>query len=59
MQIRWSRVWIPLCWFDRHTPARDDAKWDGKYYVAPCRYCGKEVVRRGRGLWKLVRGPLT
>ena len=48
-----------MCWFDRHAPVRDDAKWDGKYYVGPCRFCGKPVVRRGRGIWKLIRGELT
>lgn len=58
MQIRWSRLWIPLCWFDRHAPSRDDAKWDGKYYVGACKFCTKPIVRRDRGTWKLIRGEL-
>ncbi len=59
MPIRWSRLWIPMCWFNRHSPVRDDAKWEGKYYVGLCRFCGQPVVRRGSGIWKLIRGKLT
>lgn len=48
-----------MCWFDRHAPLRDDAKWDGKYYVSPCKFCKKPIVRRERGIWTLVRRELS
>lgn len=52
MEIRWSRMRIPLCLFDRHAPVREDAHWNGKNYTGTCRHCGRDIVRRSRGVWK-------
>jgi len=53
MPIRWSRLRVPLCMFNRHSPVRELARWDGENYVGNCHYCGKSIVRRNRGVWKI------
>ena len=52
MQIRWSRLGIPLCLFNRHSPVREEARWDGKTYHGICRHCGDTIIRKSRGVWK-------
>lgn len=42
---------FPLCWFNRHTPIRDRAKWDGTHFVSTCRFCGSGIRRRSAGRW--------
>ena len=52
MGIRWSRLGFPMCLFNRHSPVREGAHWDGKTYHGTCRHCGEAIVRKSRGLWK-------
>lgn len=52
MSVRWSRSIIPLCWFNRHSPVRKEASWDGKSYLATCRFCSEPIHRRSRGDWR-------
>jgi len=52
MQIRWSRLGVPLCLFNRHSPVREDAWWDGKTYRGTCCHCETAIVRKSRGVWK-------
>jgi hypothetical protein len=46
-----ARFYWPLCIFNRHTPSRRLAKWDGFNYVSTCKICGKQVRRRDSGRW--------
>lgn len=59
MQIRWSRLGIPLCGLNLHSPAHGRAKWDGKHYVAQCRHCGENILRKERGVWRRERPNLA
>ncbi|HMO67186.1 MAG TPA: hypothetical protein PKE25_00705 [Novosphingobium sp.] len=46
-----SRLYLPLCLFNRHGPKHGTVDWDGANYVAPCRYCGKPIRRKSRRTW--------
>lgn len=52
MPVHWSRIGIPLCLFDLHSPVAAKAKWDGKYYIGSCRFCDKPIIRRTPGTWR-------
>lgn len=43
---------IPLCWFNRHEPARDNVEWDGYNYVSTCRHCRAAIRRREKHRWE-------
>jgi hypothetical protein len=45
------RLDLPLCWFNRHAPIRDRAKWDGTHFVSKCRFCGTAIRRRTTRQW--------
>jgi rRNA maturation protein Nop10 len=47
------RIYLPLCWFNRHAPKRRTAKKDRDTFVAKCRFCGEKVRRMAPGKWKL------
>jgi len=55
MSIQWSRLGIPLCLLNLHSPVRDRAKWDGKHYTGTCRHCSEAIFRKERGVWKKRR----
>lgn len=52
MSIKWSHLGLPLCLFNRHSPVKGHAKWDGKYYVGKCRHCDAAIFRKDKGVWK-------
>jgi hypothetical protein len=52
VRIKWSRVGVPLCRLDRHTPIRHRVRWDGRYYAGECRYCGMQILRTDHGMWR-------
>jgi hypothetical protein len=43
---------VPLCWFNRHHPDRDDVAWDGYNYVGTCRHCTAAIRRREKRRWE-------
>jgi len=47
-----ARFYWPLCLFNRHTPDRRHAKWDGLHYVSNCKICGKQIRRRDSRRWE-------
>ncbi|WP_157082989.1 hypothetical protein [Novosphingobium lentum] len=40
------------CLFGRHFPNRTDVRWVGVETVAPCRACGRQLRREGKGKWR-------
>lgn len=46
------RLRLPLCWFNRHVPRRNRAKWDGAHFTSTCRYCNADIRRREQGRWE-------
>ncbi len=55
MSVQWSHLGIPLCLFNLHSPIRDQAKWDCKYYAGTCRHCGEQILRKERGVWRKAK----
>ena len=51
-KIRIMRLRLPLCWFNRHVPNRNRAKWDGLHFISTCRFCGARIRRREHGHWE-------
>jgi hypothetical protein len=45
-----------MCWFNRHSPVRRTAQWNGKTYVGVCRHCGASIRRRAHRDWVRDRG---
>ena len=45
------RMPISLCRFGRHTPVRDEAKWDGLHFIGTCKHCGIPIRRKAHKQW--------
>ena len=45
------------CWFNRHSPRADEARWDGLAYCGTCEHCGTAIKRRRKGVWVKDRNP--
>jgi len=47
-----SALALPRCLFNRHTPDRHQAKWDGYNFVSTCKNCGAKIRRVSHNNWK-------
>lgn len=47
-----SGLSIPRCIFNRHSPDRYQAKWDGYNFVSTCVHCGTSIRRQAHNNWK-------
>jgi hypothetical protein len=41
-----------LCRFNRHTPDRENVRWDGHDFVGHCQHCGQAITRVAKGKWR-------
>lgn len=39
------------CMIGRHSPSRRAVQYEGHLKVGPCRYCGRDLEKRGDGQW--------
>ncbi len=42
-----------LCAFNRHSPPRRRADWNGETFVSRCAHCHEPIKRVGKGKWRL------
>lgn len=47
-----SALAISMCLFNRHSPDRYQAKWDGYHFVSTCIHCRANIRRRSHNDWK-------
>lgn len=43
---------LPLCRFNRHSPDRGKAEWDGLNFVSTCVRCGEPIRRKQHKVWE-------
>lgn len=46
------RLYLPLCFLNRHWPDRPRVRWDGNHWVGTCRICRHRIRRCDHGRWE-------
>ncbi len=47
------------CLINRHQPRRESVHWNGFHYVSHCKDCGKPILRKPKGGWRLSKSSTT